>query len=331
MSDGADGSRQKGQARLADAQAQPVRIVEVDEHAGQRLDNFLLRLLANVPKSRVYRMLRKGEVRINGSRKRPTYRLQQGDRVRIPPHRAVAPSRPYVGQERLAELELAIRYEDDALLVLDKPAGIAVHGGSGIAFGIVELARRLRGDQVELAHRLDRDTSGCLLLVKRRSALRQVHSAIRAGTMRKRYELIVSGVWPDARREVSLALRKFVTSSGERRVRVADDGRPSLTRFRVQAHAPAATWLQADLVTGRTHQIRVHAAASGHPILGDTKYASDFSRELADTAPVGRLCLHAAELTIPWEGGELAIHCDVPGELREVWRRLSGQPLPSTS
>ena len=249
-----------------DRVAHAAATVDVAEEAGQRLDNFLLRILKNVPKSRVYRMIRRGEVRVNGGRKGPRYRLAAGDRVRIPPYRGRGEgAEPFVGAQRLAQLEQAILYEDNQLLVIDKPAGFAVHGGSGVSFGVIEALRRLRGNHLELAHRLDRDTSGCLLLVKRRSALRRVHAAIREGQVYKRYELITWGSWSADLMDVRLPLDRYLTSGGERRVRVVPGGKPCHTEFRVVESAPRASLLSAVLHTGRTHQIRVHAAASGCP------------------------------------------------------------------
>lgn len=302
-----------------------VRYVDVAEDAGQRIDNFLLKTLRDVPKSRVYRMLRTGEVRVNGGRKGPTYRLRDGDRVRLPPHRASErATAPFIGDRLLETLADAIVYEDADLLAVNKPAGLAVHGGSGLAFGVIEALRRLRGESLELAHRLDRDTSGCLLLAKRRPALRRLHAIIREGRMEKIYRLIVSGAWPDDLCSVRQPLKKYVTPSGERRVRVGADGKPSRTDYRVIERAGAvASLLEADLVTGRTHQIRVHCQSAGHPLLGDEKYGSDESRLLAEAHGIKRLCLHAESLTVPWDDADLVIRCEAPEDFEAAWRALS--------
>lgn len=309
-------------SRTADSK---VRKVTVADEEGQRIDNFLLRTLSDVPKSRIYRMLRKGEVRVNGGRIKPTYRLEAGDEVRIPPYwRSRQTRETFIGSEQLSRVEAAIIFEDDDLLVLDKPAGIAVHGGSGVSFGVIEALRRLRPhDRLELAHRLDRDTSGCLLVSKHRRALSRVHASIRAGTMGKRYALIVHGLWPDFRTSVHLPLQKYVTHSGERRVRVDPAGKESLTEFSVEARSACASLLTAQLITGRTHQIRVHSAASGHSIVGDTKYAPAADVALCKRFAIERLCLHAEEVVLPWDQGERRFTCPRPAEFARIWSQLS--------
>ncbi len=295
-------------------------MVEVAHQAGQRLDNFLLAELKGVPRSRIYRMIRKGEVRVNGGRVRATYRLNAGDRVRIPPVRqAAAPVPAFIGQRNLHALEAAILHEDGGLLVLNKPAGIAVHGGSGVAYGVIEALRRLRPTaDLELAHRLDRDTSGCLLVAKRRSVLRELHQRLRDGDLEKSYALIVRGRWPAELTRVDVPLTRFVTASGERRVRGdRETGKASLTTFQVQAHASGATLLQAVLHTGRTHQIRVHCQLSGHAILGDEKYASEAELAADRAMGVRRLCLHASRIVIPGEG---VFEAPLPREFTSAWR-----------
>lgn len=303
-----------------------VRLVDVDEEVGQRIDNFLLKQLGNVPKSRVYRMLRSGEVRVNGGRKKPIYRLQAGDTVRIPPHRAGPVAVPnFISDAALADLEAAIVFEDEQLLVINKPAGLAVHGGSGVSYGLIEAVRRIRGDGVELAHRLDRDTSGCLLLAKRRPALRMLHDLIRQGRLHKRYRLIVHGAWPRDLETVKLPLHKYHTSSGERRVRVAAEGKASHTDFHLIERCDRASLLDADLITGRTHQLRVHAQASGHPLIGDQKYATDEQLAAATELGISRLCLHAEQVELPWEGDSLSFSCPIPVEMQTAWQRLQGR------
>jgi 23S rRNA pseudouridine955/2504/2580 synthase len=309
---------------VRDGKAHGAKTLLIDDSAdGQRIDNFLLKTLSRVPKSRVYRMLRSGEVRVNGGRKKPTYRLCAGDAVRIPPHHAdPAPAEKFIGDRTLAELEASILFEDQDLLVVNKTAGLAVHGGSGVPFGLIEAMRRLRGPEIELVHRLDRDTSGCLLLAKHRSALTRLHQALRDGTARKHYRLIVQGAWPEGLDSVRLALHKYQTESGEGRVRVAGDGKPSRTDFTVLDRAADATLLEAHLLTGRTHQIRVHAASSGHAIVGDSKYSAEADFAAASRLGIRRLCLHAQSLSIPWEDGQRRFECPVPDDFADAWQLL---------
>lgn len=323
MSERGEATKSPGTTRHA---AVGARTVDVGDHDGQRIDNFLMRELPGVPRSRVYRMLRRGEVRVNGGRVRATHRLVRGDRVRIPP---VAPAdaaspRPRVPSSGLlARLEAAIRYEDDSLLLLDKPAGLAVHGGSGVSLGVIEALRQIRpATSLELVHRLDRDTSGCLLLAKTRSALLEAHAALRSGQARKGYQALVAGAWPRRRRTVQLPLLRYHTASGERRVRVADDGKASRTDFEILQRGPLATRLRAFPHTGRTHQIRVHAAASGHAILGDEKYQPEAAARLAQTAAIRRLCLHAETLSLEIGGRRHRFCCEPPEDFEAAWERL---------
>jgi 23S rRNA pseudouridine955/2504/2580 synthase len=289
---------------------------------GQRIDNFLIRTLKGVPKSHIYRILRSGEVRINKRRARPDTRLAPGDTVRIPPVRAAAPksiAKPTAGRK----FKPNILFEDDALIAIDKPAGLAVHGGSGIALGLIEQLRQARPDArfLELVHRLDRETSGVLLVAKRRSALTVLHAQLRAGEVDKRYLALVRGPWRDAMRTVSVPLHKFSTREGERRVRAEDAGRAAVTIFRREriwpAHQPPLALLEAELQTGRTHQIRVHLAHIGHPLAGDDKYG-DFAwnRELAREG-LKRMFLHARRLSFvhPASGKTMEVASPVPGEL----------------
>ena len=295
--------------------ASEVDIVAVTDECGQRLDNFLVGRMKGVPKSRIYRMVRRGEVRVNGGRRRPGYRLQHGDEVRIPPFRGGARRDPGKGvpQDAIEALRLATLYEDRDLLVLDKPSGVAVHGGSGIAFGVIETLRRSDpSTPFALVHRLDRDTSGCLAVAKNRRTLLALHAQLRAGVVRKRYDLVVAGTWPAGLRSVDKPLARYALASGERRVRVQADGEPSKTEFRVVARLNDATWLAALPRTGRTHQIRVHAAASGHPILGDAKYA----RGAAQARP--RLFLHATELAFMLHDRPLRLTAPVPREFEAL-------------
>ena len=303
-----------------------VREVAIDESsAGQRLDNFLVRTLKGVPKSHLYRIVRSGEVRVNGRRAGPDARLVEGDRVRIPPVRtgeAPTPAASVASAARAGE-RLVILHEDDDLVVLDKPAGVAVHGGSGIAHGVIERLRAARPQArfLELVHRLDRDTSGVLLVAKKRSALTALHAAWRAGEVDKRYAVLVRGRWRDAKRVVRLPVHRYTTREGERRVRVEDDGQHAQTTFRrVQvwpAGDPPLALLEAELHTGRTHQIRVHLTHLGFPLAGDDKYG-DFAwnRTLAKTG-LKRMFLHAASLALahPRSGDAMTFVSPLPADL----------------
>jgi 23S rRNA pseudouridine955/2504/2580 synthase len=301
-----------------------VSSVEVGvESEGQRVDNFLMRVCKGVPRSHIYRVLRTGEVRVNSRRVEATYRLQPGDRVRIPPLRTAG--RPTKPAPPTAPLPPVV-YEDDALLVIDKRSGLAVHGGSGVSFGVIEQFRAARPQLkfLELAHRLDRDTSGLLVLAKKRSALTALHAALREGRVRKRYVALVLGRWRDEERNVNLPLKKYVTRSGERRVSVHREGRESQTVFRRERSLRDFTLLSADLLTGRTHQIRVQLAHLGFPIAGDDKYG-DFerNRELAKLG-LGRLFLHAAELEFvhPASREAVKLRSPLPGALARFLESL---------
>ena len=305
-----------------------VRHLEITaDHAGQRLDNFLLRELKGAPKSLIYRILRTGEVRLNGGRVQPDRRLQTGDVVRIPPVRlGEREERPLRVSSGLAErLRAAVLYEDRDLLVLDKPAGLAVHKGSGLDYGVIELLRTLRPNEpfLELAHRLDRDTSGCLALAKTPAALRAIQDALRAGQVEKRYLALVRGYWNHGPREVNQPLRRNVLRGGERMVEVLDDGKPARTHFRpVSLHKPASL-LEASIATGRTHQIRVHATYVGHPLAGDEKYGdADFNRLMAEQFGLRRLFLHAHSLNLRLGGRDIAVSAPLDAELKAVMDRL---------
>jgi 23S rRNA pseudouridine955/2504/2580 synthase len=229
----------------------------------------------------------------------------------------------FIGSRQLETLERSILHEDDKLLVINKPAGIAVHGGSGVSFGVIEGLRRLRPQcSLELVHRLDRETSGCLLVSKRRSMLRSLHELIRSGALGKEYLMIVRGNWPATLKKVDAPLHKYLTASGERRVKVSPEGKPSLTSFEVLAGAPDATLLKAELHTGRTHQLRVHCLHAGHGILGDDKYASEAERAEDRARGIQRLCLHAERIVLP-DG--LVYTAPVPGDLLKIWHALGGR------
>ncbi|MFU8814091.1 MAG: RluA family pseudouridine synthase [Pseudomonadales bacterium] len=304
--------------------------MKVGQEPGQRIDNFLLRELKGLPRSRIYNLLRKGEVRVNGGRVKPTHRLAAGDEVRIPPIRgigsgaATGAASAFIGDGILEILERAIIYEDAELLVINKPAGMPVHGGSGLTFGAIEALRRLRPDaDLGLAHRLDRDTSGCLLVGKSRKVLLELHQALREREVKKRYLLAVFGEWPRRVSTVQLSLERYQTASGERRVRVAADGKASRTDFRVRERGGAATLLEAYLHTGRTHQIRVHARASGHAVVGDSKYSTPAQQARAAELGIRRLCLHAEELVVVRGDRKLRFVAPVPDDFLAAWQRLA--------
>ncbi|MGH8720841.1 MAG: RluA family pseudouridine synthase [Burkholderiales bacterium] len=292
-------------------------LLEVGEEGdAQRIDNFLLRRLKGVPKSHVYRVLRSGEVRVNSGRVRPDHRLRIGDKVRVPPVRIAAPTTRAAPRP----LALPVVYEDDALLVVDKPSGIAVHGGSGVSYGVIESLRaeRPRAKLLELAHRLDRDTSGLLVIAKKRSALVELHRMLRKGEAEKLYLALVKGGWEGGARELRERLHKYVTAGGERRVAVHGAGQAAVTLVRPIAASSTCSLLELRLMTGRTHQIRVHLAHAGHPVLGDDKYGDfELNRDLAQQG-VKRLLLHARRLAFahPLTGAPLRLEAPLPGDMR---------------
>ena len=310
----------------ASSSAGGVRHLEITaQYAGQRLDNFLLRELKGAPRSLIYRILRSGEVRLNGGRVQPSQRLQTGDVLRIPPVRLgekPTSERPFHPPAALAEqLRAAVLYEDRDLLVLDKPAGLAVHKGSGLAFGVIEILRALRPNEpfLELAHRLDRDTSGCLVLARTPAALRLIQEGLRAGQVEKRYLALVRGYWNHGPREINQPLRRNVLRGGERMVEVMDDGKPALTRLRPVSLFRPASLLEVDIATGRTHQIRVHAAHVEHPLAGDDKYGdATFNRTMAEQHGLHRLFLHAHSLSLTLGGREIAVSAPLHDELKAV-------------
>jgi 23S rRNA pseudouridine955/2504/2580 synthase len=307
-----------------------------EDEAGQRLDNYVQKRLGSVPRSRVYRVIRKGEVRVNGKRAGPADRLALNDKVRIPPVRVVPPAevgRPAAGlAERIGK---AIIYEDEKLLVLDKPAGIAVHGGSGVSFGVIEALRALRPDEsLELVHRLDRDTSGCLLIARRGSALRALHALLREDGFEKRYLALLKGPWDLGAKRIDAPLRTDTRVGGERTVRVASGGKASVSAFRpVQFFGNTATLVEVMLETGRTHQIRVHAQHAGHPVAGDEKYGDAAFNEAMRALGLKRMFLHAHSISFNWpQGGEFSVNTPLPPELAAVLdeltanKRRSGTP-----
>ncbi|HEY3730917.1 MAG TPA: RluA family pseudouridine synthase [Steroidobacteraceae bacterium] len=314
-----------------------VRHVEVGtDEQGQRLDKVLGRLLPGVPRSHLYRVIRRGEVRVNGRRASPDQRLLSGDSVRVPPVRPAAPEASRSPPRGLIEaLEGAVIHEDERLLVLDKPGGVAVHGGSGLSFGLIEALRASRPQQtLELAHRLDRDTSGVLLVAKRGSALRSLHALLREGAVQKSYLALLVGHWRSDRRRVSAALRTDLRVGGERTVKVDASGKSALTEFRlIERYGKRASLVEVILHTGRTHQIRVHAAHCGHPVAGDAKYGDSGANQALRTLGLNRMFLHAHRLAFTWpeSGGEQCFTAPLPTELRALLNRLGESPLPAAA
>jgi 23S rRNA pseudouridine955/2504/2580 synthase len=299
-----------------------VKMVEISsDQAGQRLDNYLMTQLKGVPKSHIYRLLRSGQVRVNKGRKKPAYRLQHGDLVRIPPVRVAARAETVVPDAVTDLLMKARLFENDNILVLNKPPGIAVHGGSELDFGIIEAMRKIYPDQfLELVHRLDRDTSGCLVLAKNRETLNTLHQALRkegndghAPAVEKTYLALLVGHWQHGDRTIDLPLRK-VRRGGEHIVEVSDDGHKSVSHFKLVQHYRDASLMQVRIDTGRTHQIRVHAAASGHPVAGDSKYGdAAFNREMRKRG-LKRLFLHASHIVLPLGEG-ISVHAPLSEDL----------------
>ncbi|MEW9899770.1 RluA family pseudouridine synthase [Chitinivorax sp. PXF-14] len=304
---------------MTDIRKDSVTLLTIAEEGdGQRVDNYLIRLLKGVPKSHIYRIIRGGEVRVNKGRVAQTYRLQLGDLLRVPPIRLS--SEPTAERATpFQRVNFSVLYEDDAILAIDKPAGMAVHGGSGISRGVIEQLRAQHPEYkfLELVHRLDRETSGVLLLAKKRSALIALHEAIRENRTDKRYLTLVSGGWSNQRQSVKLPLLKYVTADGERRVSVNAEGQASHTVFNLQRSLPQFSLLEAELKTGRTHQIRVHLSHLGFPIAGDDKYG-DFTlnKQLARQG-LKRMFLHAWRLSFmhPLSGQPLSLEAPLPPEL----------------
>ena len=300
-----------------------VKLLEIgSETSGQRVDNFLLRECKGVPKSHIYRILRSGEVRVNSGRVDATYKLQEGDRVRIPPLRLGAK----VAAPKPTAFNLPLLYEDESLIAANKPSGMAVHGGSGISYGVIEQLRLARPQAkfLELVHRLDRDTSGVLLLAKKRAMLISMHELVRTGQLEKRYLVLVHGQWPAGKQHVRLKLQSYVTGAGERRVRVDDEGRESHTVFELKRACGGYSLLQAQLKTGRTHQIRVHLSQSGFPILGDDKYGDFESNRRLAKLGLKRMFLHAWKLDFdhPASGERMKFEAPLPQELEKFLSTL---------
>ncbi|NKB46852.1 MAG: RluA family pseudouridine synthase [Legionellales bacterium] len=302
------------------------QIIIDTERAGQRLDNFLISQLKGLPKSRIYRMIRGGEVRINGKRVKPTTRLQADDQVRIPPFKTEFTPQDPLPHQAIQGLEERIIYEDDALIVINKPAGLAVHGGSGIQAGLIERIRclRPRAKTLELVHRLDKATSGCLLIAKKRSALRELHQLFGQQAIHKLYLAIVQGAWPVELTVIDHALRKNTLRSGERMVVLDAQGKAAMTQFAVLAQQPQASLIKIRPQTGRTHQIRVHTQSADHPIAGDEKYGeAAFNQRMAQLG-CKHLCLHAYQLKFPLPGSgyEVTLRAPLPTHFTQLLTQL---------
>lgn len=308
-------------AKLDEPVSVSVQIVTVEPgRGGQRIDNFLGGRLKGVPRSLIYRILRTGQVRVNGRRAKPETRLEDGDEVRIPPVR-VAEREPGAppANDQLVRIERAILHEDRDFLVLDKPSGVASHGGSGVSFGAIELLRAARPrDTLELVHRLDRDTSGVLVLARRRPALTGLQAAIREGRTTKRYLALVRGHLAQARVTVDVPLRKSVLQGGERMVRVDPQGKESISHFIEVERYPAATLAEVAIETGRTHQIRVHGAHIGHPLAGDEKYGDKAFNQSMRAFGLRRLFLHAARFEFNLGERSYSFSAPLADDLRRV-------------
>ncbi len=308
-----------------------VRKVTVEsEYAGQRIDNFLRRELPGVPKGRVYRLLRRGEVRVNGGRIKAEYKLKEGDEVRIPPVR-LAPAGAPPPERKSSDIAERVIYEDKRLLVIDKPSGVAVHGGSGISHGVIELLRHARPEirDLSLVHRLDRETSGCLVLAKRRSALRELHQKFRDGQVEKNYLALVVGDWQHGEVVVDAPLEVRHRKGGERHVVVSESGKPAETRISLSRRYGDYSLVQCSPLTGRTHQIRVHAAAAGHPLAGDERYGDEEVNRRLKKRGLPRLFLHAQSITFQDESGnDLHFTAPLADDLERFLEKGLAPPRP---
>jgi len=305
-----------------------VQVIEIkeDQH-GQRLDNFLARVLAGVPKSMIYRIIRKGQVRVNKGRIKPMHRLKTGDFVRIPPVRLETESeQKSLPDTLLADVGKRILFENDKCMVIDKPSGLAVHGGSGLRFGLLDVVRAIRQHEnfLELVHRLDRETSGCLMLAKNRQTLVFMHEQLKQGQMTKKYLAGVDGKWPTGKKTVSAPLKKNTMQGGERLVEVHEEGKEAVSHFKLVQHYKRLSLVEVDLQTGRTHQIRVHAAHEGHPVAGDKKYGNKDSNKWFKEKGLNRLFLHAywLEFYLPGESDRTQVNTPLPEELQAVLNEL---------
>jgi 23S rRNA pseudouridine955/2504/2580 synthase len=298
-----------------------VQIIEISERQdGQRLDNVLMFLLKGIPRSAIYRLIRTGQVRLNGKRCKPLSRVGAGDKLRIPPVRQRSPADSKIPENLIEQLRSAVLFEDEHYLVLDKPAGIPVHAGTGFSFGVIDAVRKAWAlEQIDLAHRLDRETSGCLVLGKNRAALIRMQSLMHTDSARKSYFALLMDRLPDPRMEIDLALRRSQLKGGERMVLVDPEGKPARSVFRVLEQYRFADFVEVRLLTGRTHQIRVHSAAIGHPVAGDKKYGDrEFNKKMRSCG-LNRMFLHAHQIDLPGTDDEtIPVHAPLPDDLRAV-------------
>ncbi len=300
-----------------------VAITEAE--SGQRVDNFLFRQFKHVPKSRIYKAIRGGEVRVNKKRVKQTSKLMEGDLLRIPP--LVQDEKPvtFVNDGLKAKVASAILFEDTDLIVVNKPSGLAVHGGSGVDLGLIEVLRALRPEckRLTLVHRLDRETSGCIVLAKKNSVLRALHHQLREKTMQKGYLALVKGRWPRRKTLVDMGLEKNILESGERMVKASLEGKRSKTRFGIEEALVGATLINAEPITGRTHQIRVHAQYAGFPLLGDQKYGDPDVKAFESTIELSRLFLHAQTISFEWPAGKMrTFKAPLSADLKKVLDKL---------
>ncbi len=312
---------------MTDSQGVQRVVVSADE-AGQRLDNFLLARLKGVPRSHIYKILRSGEVRVNRGRAKPRQKLAAVEEVRIPPIRlAVARDEGRIPDQLAETLRRNVLFEDDALIAINKPAGLAVHGGSGVSFGLIEAMRQVFPNEkrLELVHRLDRDTSGCILLARDRNALVQLQQALRDRQVEKVYQALCVGKWPRHIREIDAPLDRSKGGSGERIVRAKESGKPSKTFFQVAQRFANATLLEVRLESGRTHQIRVHSQLAGHPLAGDTKYGRREDIKFFRQLGLKRMFLHASRLQFvhPVSAEQISIDAPLPQDLSNLLDQLS--------
>lgn len=303
-----------------------VRLIEVPEdYAGQRLDNFLLARLKGVPKSMIYRVIRKGEVRVNKGRAKPDRKLVGGDVVRVPPIRVKEVEQVTPSQGLVNTLDEAVIYDDNGLLIINKPSGLAVHGGSGINIGMIEALRQAyKSPFLELVHRLDRDTSGCVMVARKRSVLKHLQEALRhKGVIQKRYLAVVNGHWPKHITSVDVPLKRCEYPNGERVVRVHNEGKPSVTHFKVIQYFDGCTLVAVKPLTGRTHQIRVHALHAGHPLVGDDKYTTPELNKVMRAKGFKRLCLHAYNLGLKLaDDSKVSVTAPLPQEIEAPLKRM---------
>lgn len=302
------------------------------EEAGQRLDNYLIKILKGVPKSHVYRIIRGGEVRVNKKRARVSTRIQVGDRIRIPPVRTAEAKKVFVGEALAKHLKECIIFEDPYVLVINKPAGIAVHGGSGLSLGVIEALRKTRTDlpYLELVHRLDKETSGCLVIAKKRSVLRAIHEQMEAREVKKIYWALLTHPWTGKKAvTVNAPLEKNIMRSGERMVFVLEQGKASTTRFTLLENYQQSCWVEASPKTGRTHQIRVHSAHIGHVIVGDDKYGSVAGEVEGLDNGKSRLFLHARSIQFTLNGVEQFFQADLDEKFATTLKQLRARSLPS--